>query len=538
MQTNKNVIVSGYKITASNEVINKLYGVTPDIEDKLYEMSVKVKKGKNSAIKELNDLIKKYPHIPQFKNFLCSLYDNQGNHFKAKEVNNRLTTEHPNYLFGRLNSANIAIEEKVFEKVLNLMGESLELKALYPERDEFHYGEVVGFLQTTFNYFIRIEDTEQAQIRLEIIKKLNKEFEIGLEIFNFERKITGVNLQKGLKRQQEELATRRTPNVIVKKIVEPTTQPPQFTHSIIHQLYCNDLLIDQQIISEILALPHETLVADLHKVVYDSVARKDVFAEMDWDPETHEFLMHALLLLIEIKDESSVDVLMDVLRQDQDYLETWFSDFLTDGFWELLYVIANDKLDQLYRYVVEPNGYTYSKSCVSQMAQQIVFHQPERRVEVAGWYRCVFEFWIANKENDDVIDTELIAFYVSDIVNVNLVELIPEMQTLFNFNLVATGVSGSLEDCMEDINGLITVDREHTIFSTIEERYTNYTSTWLAYQDEEESGYDYDDDEEMRKEMYEEMKTIIPVPGSKPNIGRNDPCVCGSGKKYKKCCGN
>ena len=23
----------------------------------------------------------------------------------------------------------------------------------------------------------------------------------------------------------------------------------------------------------------------------------------------------------------------------------------------------------------------------------------------------------------------------------------------------------------------------------------------------------------------------------KPNPGRNDPCPCGSGKKYKKCCG-
>ncbi|RKZ70382.1 MAG: hypothetical protein DRR19_33410, partial [Candidatus Parabeggiatoa sp. nov. 1] len=22
-----------------------------------------------------------------------------------------------------------------------------------------------------------------------------------------------------------------------------------------------------------------------------------------------------------------------------------------------------------------------------------------------------------------------------------------------------------------------------------------------------------------------------------PKIGRNDPCSCGSGKKYKKCCG-
>ncbi|MCG2879304.1 SEC-C domain-containing protein, partial [Obesumbacterium proteus] len=25
--------------------------------------------------------------------------------------------------------------------------------------------------------------------------------------------------------------------------------------------------------------------------------------------------------------------------------------------------------------------------------------------------------------------------------------------------------------------------------------------------------------------------------GTKPQVGRNDPCPCGSGKKYKKCCG-
>ncbi|MFH5186966.1 SEC-C metal-binding domain-containing protein [Paenibacillus sp. TAB 01] len=24
---------------------------------------------------------------------------------------------------------------------------------------------------------------------------------------------------------------------------------------------------------------------------------------------------------------------------------------------------------------------------------------------------------------------------------------------------------------------------------------------------------------------------------SKKKVGRNDPCTCGSGKKYKKCCG-
>ncbi|EYU16126.1 YchJ family protein [Photorhabdus aegyptia] len=30
---------------------------------------------------------------------------------------------------------------------------------------------------------------------------------------------------------------------------------------------------------------------------------------------------------------------------------------------------------------------------------------------------------------------------------------------------------------------------------------------------------------------------IKPIDGVKPQIGRNSPCPCGSGKKYKKCCG-
>jgi uncharacterized protein YecA (UPF0149 family) len=27
------------------------------------------------------------------------------------------------------------------------------------------------------------------------------------------------------------------------------------------------------------------------------------------------------------------------------------------------------------------------------------------------------------------------------------------------------------------------------------------------------------------------------APGRGAKVGRNDPCPCGSGKKYKKCCG-
>lgn len=42
--------------------------------------------------------------------------------------------------------------------------------------------------------------------------------------------------------------------------------------------------------------------------------------------------------------------------------------------------------------------------------------------------------------------------------------------------------------------------------------------------------------EEKRKELYlEQKKSGTVVKG--PKIGRNDPCPCGNGKKYKHCCG-
>ena len=42
--------------------------------------------------------------------------------------------------------------------------------------------------------------------------------------------------------------------------------------------------------------------------------------------------------------------------------------------------------------------------------------------------------------------------------------------------------------------------------------------------------------EEERKALYKEQKESGTIRKPK-KIGRNDPCPCGSGKKYKHCCG-
>ena len=41
---------------------------------------------------------------------------------------------------------------------------------------------------------------------------------------------------------------------------------------------------------------------------------------------------------------------------------------------------------------------------------------------------------------------------------------------------------------------------------------------------------------DLRLEWMEDMKTLTTLVRSEPKVGRNDPCPCGSGKKFKQCC--
>jgi preprotein translocase subunit SecA len=65
-------------------------------------------------------------------------------------------------------------------------------------------------------------------------------------------------------------------------------------------------------------------------------------------------------------------------------------------------------------------------------------------------------------------------------------------------------------------------------------------------EDEEDEGWLDPEDPELDPEVVEEIfpQVLLQEPESKPQplvlepkIGRNEPCPCGSGKKYKKCCG-
>ena len=535
MTSNENKLISGYKISASSEGINQYYGVTGETKEKLAEMSVKVQKKKNSAIKELNDLIKKYPTIPQFKTLLSNLYDMQGNHFMANEVNRRLVILHPEYLYGKLRLANLANANLEFEKVPEILGESMDLKSLCPDRDVFHYSEVLGFYQTTFQYFIGIENIEEARTRLDIIVKIDTEFDLKIELFEFHRHLMLLSLDKSLMLHEEEEMDSFNVEHIPLKVVEETTEAPVFENELIQELYQNDLNIDPEIIHQILLLPRESLISDLHKILYDSIARHTVFTDdMKWSPKTHEFFIHALSLLADLKDDSGLDVIFDILRQDVNYIETWLSDYLTDDFCEIVYQLGSDKLDKLRSFIFEPNRYLYSRTLISTVLQQIALHEPQRRAEVIDCYKSVINEILERQDDETIIDSEWIAFLVSDLIDLRAMELTEQITELFHHGLVFEGITGSLSHCLIDMIQVSKIDRKKPTFENTIDRYKYYLDKWQYYKDEDDTDLPKIDE----KRIYDGVITVktIPTKVEKPKAGRNDPCPCGSGKKYKKCC--
>ena len=78
-----------------------------------------------------------------------------------------------------------------------------------------------------------------------------------------------------------------------------------------------------------------------------------------------------------------------------------------------------------------------------------------------------------------------------------------------------------LLDRLEDYDLILDDFRELQQLAQLMQKAHNHTRMWIN------RGY-----------SPQEIRETMGAQKAKVKIGRNDPCPCGSGKKYKKCCGN
>lgn len=103
--------------------------------------------------------------------------------------------------------------------------------------------------------------------------------------------------------------------------------------------------------------------------------------------------------------------------------------------------------------------------------------------------------------------------------------------------LIMTGFLDGINDSLKNPNPIDTMDEDTEVNLDYDKEKLYYNmvgakADWLY----ELPQWDSLLDGETRKRLYKEQKLSGTVVKGK-KIGRNDPCPCGSGKKYKQCCG-
>ena len=194
-------IIIGYNITTDPNFLDKENAITPQLSRILERFHKLAFDGKESSVQKILDAIEKHPENPQLKNYLSVLYGEIGDTKKMYEANRWIVSEHPDYLFGKLNLANEYYYKKEYHRMPEVLGDAMEIKALYPYRETFHLNEVTSFFRCAILYFTAIGDIDQAEVRYEILNKLapdSEDTDIALKYLLLAR------MEAGFKRFEEE----------------------------------------------------------------------------------------------------------------------------------------------------------------------------------------------------------------------------------------------------------------------------------------------------------------------------------------------
>ncbi len=535
---NSGIKISNYTVSGDNTLLDKQNHITPEVRNIVEEIHPDVLKGRNYLIKKLNKLCRQYPKVPVFKNLLSAVYQQKGNIQKAREVNHWLVKEHPDYLFGKLNlAAEFLLDEKP-EKIPEILGEVMEIGLLYPDRKEFHIEEVLGFNNIVVEYYLQKDKIEQAEERVEIMKELDEDHP---KTHSAKNQLQAWYFNKAFMRAEEENQLRKNIEEKDRRSHLQTEKAPDFHFPKEMQwLYENNLSIDRGKIEKILQLDNQLLIEDLKKVLLDSIYRFDFFRnkeeEEGYQDDFFDFPQHALLLLGTLNIEKSLEDILEILKLDNSYKDFWWGDFINDFLEPIIYNAEKTQSEKLFfEFLKLPNINAYNKAVVGENLAKVISFQPEKRTYYIQQYRELLQHCIKYAEDEDLIDTEFLGFVISDITDLGFHELLPEIKQLFELEIVGFWICGHYKDIANDIKK----PRNFNLEFTNKDIYARYDELKKYEQENDE---DWDDELE---EVYDEellnrfLENDFQQPIEKPaKIGRNDPCPCGSGKKYKKCCLN
>lgn len=231
-------------------------------------------------------------------------------------------------------------------------------------------------------------------------------------------------------------------------------------------------------IDRVLALPHDELRQDLEQILLYTTGRTcDKISQRQWDADYTSEVMHALFFLGEVGNEESLKVVLETLRQNEQYYDFHFGDSREEIYIPTLYLLAKDRLDLLMDYIKEPGLYTFARLEIFPAVAMVAHQDANRREEVIEWFRQVLVFYTEKLPETTYCDASLAGMMLGELLELKAKELLPELKALFDTGSVDESCCGDFDDVKKDILSNQIPYRESYSLD-IYQRYQDFQKKW------------------------------------------------------------
>ncbi|SLM31940.1 SEC-C motif domain containing protein [Desulfamplus magnetovallimortis] len=215
------------------------------------------------------------------------------------------------------------------------------------------------------------------------------------------------------------------------------------------------------------------------------------------DPDSDEVWapLHAWRTLGQLRAEEAIEPLMNLFHMLDD--DDWSREELP----EIYQMIGPKSIPALEKFIHDDTNNSYARTTAAHALEKIAQSFPEAKKQCQNILTETLKHF---KDND----IELNSLVIHYLVEMHAVDALPIIRKAFENDMVDEMVRGDLEDIEIDLG--------------VREKRSKPRAKFSFFK--------------AQKKIKNKIKSKQVI--NHDTTGRNDPCPCGSGKKYKKCCLN
>ncbi|CAN5290488.1 hypothetical protein BH10PSE19_BH10PSE19_19430 [soil metagenome] len=241
--------------------------------------------------------------------------------------------------------------------------------------------------------------------------------------------------------------------------------------------------------------------------------------------------LYAMFLLAQFREKAAFPLIIKLASLPGDAPDEIFGDSITEDLHRAIASVYNNDIVAIQQLIENPSLCEWSRSAGIKSLLVLVKEGVLEREQVIHYFKGLFTH--PAFINDEVATTNL----ANACCDMHPAELYNEIKAAFDRNMV----DNSFFD-MRWVDSVLTMSQENAIKKYLDEHHDYINNTveemqwWACFKQQENENPSNLLELHKSKQISPSNTNNIQHTHKTPKVGRNEPCPCGSNKKFKKCC--